>query len=245
MRGRVLQVLRESETVVAAGTPLILVGDPASLEVGGRLFVDRCAPLSRTPAMTDALTTLAAFPLTVIAIIVFAIASLAADDAQSLFTGVLPLATAACAIAIADISSCEKRAGTSALTFAAPRLRERFVLFKFSSALFVTLAFLAVPLACAIRTRPHLTVALLAGVVFLTAAPTTLGIVSANPKTFIVAFLSFWYVANQDKGASPELDFAGWFGTATPKIIAAYALSAVLLLVTAQLFHAHELRRRW
>lgn len=33
VRGRVLQVLRESETVVAAGTPLILVGDSASLEV--------------------------------------------------------------------------------------------------------------------------------------------------------------------------------------------------------------------
>ncbi|HEX6086923.1 MAG TPA: HlyD family efflux transporter periplasmic adaptor subunit [Thermoanaerobaculia bacterium] len=33
VRGRVLQVLHESETVVAAGAPLILVGDPASLEV--------------------------------------------------------------------------------------------------------------------------------------------------------------------------------------------------------------------
>ncbi|HET8799466.1 MAG TPA: HlyD family efflux transporter periplasmic adaptor subunit, partial [Thermoanaerobaculia bacterium] len=32
VRGRVLQVLRESETIVAAGTPLILVGDPATLE---------------------------------------------------------------------------------------------------------------------------------------------------------------------------------------------------------------------
>lgn len=33
VRGRVLQVLQESEKVVAAGTPLILVGDPASLEI--------------------------------------------------------------------------------------------------------------------------------------------------------------------------------------------------------------------
>lgn len=33
VRGRVLQVLQESEKVVAAGTPLILVGDPVSLEV--------------------------------------------------------------------------------------------------------------------------------------------------------------------------------------------------------------------
>lgn len=33
VRGRVLLVLRESEAVVAAGTPLVLVGDPASPEV--------------------------------------------------------------------------------------------------------------------------------------------------------------------------------------------------------------------
>ena len=33
VRGRVLQVLHESERVVAAGTPLIIVGDPASLEI--------------------------------------------------------------------------------------------------------------------------------------------------------------------------------------------------------------------
>jgi HlyD family secretion protein len=33
VRGRVLQVLRESETVVAAGTPLIVVGDPSSMEI--------------------------------------------------------------------------------------------------------------------------------------------------------------------------------------------------------------------
>ncbi len=33
VRGRVLQVLHESEKVVAAGTPLIVVGDPASLQV--------------------------------------------------------------------------------------------------------------------------------------------------------------------------------------------------------------------
>ena len=33
VRGRVLQVLHESERVVTAGTPLIVVGDPASLEI--------------------------------------------------------------------------------------------------------------------------------------------------------------------------------------------------------------------
>ncbi|HYC90457.1 MAG TPA: hypothetical protein VEO54_14670 [Thermoanaerobaculia bacterium] len=210
-----------------------------------RLAVRVLAPLSRTPALTDALTTIAGFPLALVAIVGCAIAALAAGSAKTLFTGVLPLATAACAIAIADIAAREKRAGTSALVFAAPHLRERFVFWKFSSTLFVALAFLGVPLACAIRTRPHMTVALLAGVVFLTAAATALGIVSANPKTFIVGFLTFWYIASQDRGATPALDFAGWFGTATPAIVAAYAAGALLLLAAAQLFHARELRSRW
>ena len=43
------------------------------------------------------------------------------------------------------------------------------------------------------------------------------------PKTFIVLFLTFWYIALSDKGQSPSLDFAGWYGTATPAVIAAYA----------------------
>ncbi|HVG23322.1 MAG TPA: hypothetical protein VND45_04150 [Thermoanaerobaculia bacterium] len=208
-----------------------------------RLFVRILAPLSRTPAMTDAVTTLAGFPLMSIGVVIFALMAVSADNAHALFTGVLPIAWAGCAIAISDIASREKRAGTTALIYAAPRLRERFVFWKFSSTLIVALAFLGVPLACAIATRPQLTPALLAGVVFTAAAATALGIVSANPKTFIVGFLSFWYVATQDKGASPELDFAGWFGTVTPVVIAAYALAAVALLGLAQLFHARELRR--
>jgi hypothetical protein len=210
-----------------------------------RLVVWLLSPLARTPAMTEAVTTLAAFPLTVVAMAGFAIAALAADDAKSLLTGVMPVALAACAVVIADISSREKRAGTSALVFAAPSLRTRFVWWKFSSTLLVALLFLAVPLGRAIALRPSAALPLLAGVVFTAAAATALGIVSANPKTFILAFLTFWYVATQDRGNTPSMDFAGWFGTSTPMVIATYALLAVLMLTAAQLFHANELRRRW
>lgn len=210
-----------------------------------RLLVRVLSPFAGRPAVTDALATIAAFPLVAVAMIFFAIVALAADDAQDLFTGVLPVAFAACAIAIADISSREKRAGTTALVFAAPGLRTRFVLWKFASTLIVALAFLGVPLASAIVSRPQMTLALLVGVAFLAAASTALGILSSNPKTFIVGFLTFWYIATQDKGLSPELDFAGWFGTATPAVIAAYAAIALASLALAQLFHSFELRRRW
>ena len=195
-------------------------------------------------AATDALTTIAAFPLASLAIIAFALASLG-SDATSLLTGVMPIAFAGCAIAIADIACREKRAGTSALVFAAPLLRARFVAWKFASSLLLALAFLAVPLARAIALRPSSALPLLIGVAFTCAAATALGVVSSNPKTFLVSFLLFWYITSQDRGATPSLDFAGWYGTATPLVIAAYAALTIALLAAAQAFHASELRRRW
>ena len=126
--------------------------------------------------------------------------------------------------------------------YAAPGLRTRFVWFKFASSLLVALAFLAVPLASAIASRPHMTVALLVGVAFVAAASTALGILSSNPKTFLLGFLTFWYITTQDRGLSPSLDFAGWFGTATPMVIATYALIGLASLALAQLFHAYQLR---
>lgn len=195
-------------------------------------------------ALTDALATIGNFPLTAVALIGFALATLSADR-SSLMTGLLPIAFAACAIVIADVTTREKRAGTLALLFAAPGLRSGFVWWKFASTLTVALLFLAVPLGRAVALQPSSALPLLAGVLFTTAAATFLGIVSSNPKTFIVGFLMFWYITTQDKGASPQLDFAGWFGTATPAVMGAYALLAAGLLIAAQLFHGMELRRRW
>lgn len=204
-------------------------------------------PVSGKPSLVrsaaiDAVTTIAAFPLLIVAMIAFAIATSSAES-KSVFTGVLPIALAVCAVAVADIACREKRAGTTALIFAVPSLRTRFVLWKFLSTLFVALAIAGLPLARAIALRPSSAGALLTGLVFTCAAATALGIVSSNPKTFIVAFLTFWYVATQDKGLSPALDFAGWFGTATTAVIAAYALSALALLALAHLFHSFGLRR--
>jgi hypothetical protein len=207
-----------------------------------RLVVAMLTPLSRTAAMRDALLTIASFPLLSLAIVGFAIAALASD---ALFTGVLPFAFAACAVALADIACREKRAGTTALVFAAPRLRTRFVLFKFTSTLIVASAFLAVPVARAMALRPASALPLVVGVIFIAAAATALGILSANPKTFIVGFLTFWYVALSDKGATPGLDFAGLAGAATSAVTLSYAAVALLFLTTAHLFHLHELRRKW
>jgi hypothetical protein len=195
-------------------------------------------------AATDALATLAASPLALLVMAGFAVAALGAE-ATSLLTGVLPFAFAVCAMVLADVSCREKRSGTLALVFATPGLRERFVLWKFSSGLLVGAVLLGIPLIRAYLLRPDLWPALLVGLIFTVAAAIALGILSSNPKAFIVLFLMFWYVAISDKGVSPELDFAGWFGAATPSVTLAYAVVAIALLTLAQLFHARELRRNW
>lgn len=194
-------------------------------------------------AASDTIASFAAFPLAVVAVPVFALMSL--GDAKEVFTGSLPLAFAGVAVAIADVASREKRAGTTALVFATPHLRTRFVFWKFASTLLVATLFLAVPLVRAISLRPSAVAPLLVGLLFTCAAATALGVISANPKTFIVGFLSFWYIVNNDRGQTPSFDFAGFYGAATPAITAAYAGAAILLLIAAHLYHARELRVRW
>ncbi len=195
-------------------------------------------------ALTDAVTTIAAFPLASLAIVGFAIAALASEE-KSLLTGVMPIAFAACAIAIADVASRETRAGTTALVYATPMLRTRFVWWKFASSMLLALAFLAVPLVRAMALRPASALPLVIGLAFTCAAATALGIISSNPKTFIVGFLMFWYIATQDKGLNPQFDFAGWYGTATPLVIAAYAGITLAFLALAHVFHTAQLRRKW
>jgi hypothetical protein len=86
-------------------------------------------------------------------------------------------------------------------------------------------------------------VALLGGLGLVAAMATALGTLTANPKTFIVAFLTFWYVVVNDKGASPKLDFAGFYGRFTPNTIALYAVISVAAILIAQLFHRTRLAR--
>ena len=46
-----------------------------------------------------------------------------------------------------------------------------------------------------------------------------------------------------DRGATPALDFAGYYGKSTPAIVASYVAIALGLLVVAQLVYTLRLRR--
>lgn len=168
-----------------------------------RMPAARSLPLA---AVADAQLTIALLPPVALAIVAAAVVRN------------LPFVFVAMAVSIADVASRDVRANTLTLLQSAPRLREHFVAWKAMSASLVALLFVC--------TYPS--PATLAGA-FFAAAATAL----SNPKAFLLLFLSFWYVVVNDKGATPALDFGGFYGRSTPGIVAMYAVLGVVMLVGA------------
>jgi ABC-type transport system involved in multi-copper enzyme maturation permease subunit len=192
-------------------------------------------------ARTDAALTLTNFPLILAAAVGVAIAAFATPLSE-ISSGVLPLAFAALGVAISDVATRERRSGTMPLVFAAPGLRERFVVWKLISTLLFSVLFMLVPLAKVAIGAPEKLPAALAGVLFVIAAATALGVFSGTPKTFIVIFLSFWYVALNGKGENPGSDFAGFYSPPAA-VTVGYLVAAVVLVVAADLWHRRMLGR--
>jgi hypothetical protein len=182
----------------------------------------------RGAAMTDAMMTFAITPFAGIALAGITIASLASPKS-------LPITFAIAAIFIADIASRDRRAGTTHLLSASPRLRENIVPWKFASASIVAAVLLIAPL---IQSGAKL----LPAILFLAAAATSLGIISGNPKTFIVLFLTFWYVVVNDHGKTASLDVAGFYATPAIGVTAMYGAIAIAFLIAAVIVHRMRLR---
>lgn len=183
----------------------------------------------------DAGVSIGSTPLTAIAFIAVTIATLSAGKEA------LQIAFAAAAIFVAGIACREVRSGTTALIYAAPHLRERFVLWKLASTFSVTLIILGAPVVHTAVAKPASLVALVTGILFIAATATALAIISSNPKTFIVLFLSFWYVVVNDKGATPFFDFAGFFSVPRFAVTATYAAIAIAFVAAAEAIHRFRL----
>jgi len=180
----------------------------------------------RGAAMTDAMMTFATTPFTGIALIGISIAAFA--NAKS-----LPITFAIAAVFIADIASRDRRAGTTALISASPRLRENLVLWKFASSSIVAAILLIVPIV-----RNPIAII---GILLIAAAATSLGVISGNPKTFIVLFLTFWYVVVNDGGKTKSLDFAAFYGTPAMSVMVMYAAISIAFVIAAAIVHRARL----
>jgi len=188
---------------------------------------------------TDAALTFTLFPFVFVAFVGLTIASLIAPLA-----GLLPIAFAVIALIVSDVPTRDARAGTTASVRSISRLRENYVWWKLGSTGLLSLLLCAVPLVRTIAHGPLALAALIGGLIFIASTATALGVTTANPKTFIVGFLTFWYVVVNDKGANPMLDFAGFYGRFSPTTIVFYAAISVAAIAIAQLLYRTRLERR-
>ena len=186
---------------------------------------------------SDATLTLTLYPLVLIAFIVITIAAVSAPLA-----GLMPGVFAALAIVVSDVATRDARANTIAMLWATPRLRENLVWWKLGSTVLLSLFICAGPLARAAIHGAQPLGALLVGIAFVAATATSLGVVTANAKTFIVVFLSFWYLVVNDRGANPWLDFAGFYGSGSTRTMLGYAALSVIAIGLAQARHRMRLR---
>jgi len=187
----------------------------------------------------DAVLTLTLYPLVMVAFVGITIATISGAPQD----GLLPIVFAGLAIVVSDVSTRDRRAGTIAILHGAPRLREYFVWWKLGSALVLSIILCLAPILRSALDGLFATAALLVGIVFVSALGTALGVMTTNAKTFIVVFLSFWYVVVNDHGATPTLDFAGFYDRGTSQTTFLYASLSIAALTAAQLFHRWKLAR--
>jgi hypothetical protein len=187
----------------------------------------------------DAALTFTLFPFVFVAFVAITIMSFLAPLAAT-----LPIVFAILAVIVSDVATRDARAGTTACVRSVPRLRENYVWWKLGSACLLGFLLCAGPLLRTIGHGALAIAALVCGIVFVASTATALGVTTANPKTFIVAFLTFWYVVVNDHGANPKLDFAGFYGNSNPAIMAIYAGISVVAVAVAQLFYRAYLARR-
>jgi hypothetical protein len=187
---------------------------------------------------TDAALTFTLFPLVFVAFVAITVVSLFAPLAA-----ILPIVFAVLALIVSDVATRDARAGTTGSVRSISRLRENYVWWKLGSTCLLSFLLCAAPL---IRTVVHGSLALAAlicGILFVASTATALGVTTSNPKTFIVGFLTFWYVVVNDHGMNPMLDFAGFDGGASGTTIAVYGSIGVLAIGAGQLFYRVRLAR--
>ncbi|MEO8139458.1 MAG: hypothetical protein ABI742_07430 [Gemmatimonadota bacterium] len=161
---------------------------------------------------------------------------------SSLTEAVLPVTFVAITTIIADITTRDSSAGTTALLYSLPRVRRGFVVTKFLGAALTALAFLIVPLLRLGFESPSSALSLAIGGLFVSAAAVSLGRLTGSSKAFTGLFLLFLYVVLSSKG-DPGLDFAGWNGVETASARLGYLLAGVAFVAVAMIRHLAEGRR--
>ncbi len=176
--------------------------------------------------LADVFATLLLSPLTVVAIIVFAVLSLSLD-LPSLRAGALPAMFVVLILALADITVRDGASGMMNLLCTAPKLKKHYVSWKLGSALLTTTILTSIPAARLLTASPSAGVSLCIGSCFIAVSAVGFGVLAGSQKLFMAVFLMLLYVTLSAPD-SAVFDFAGFSGTATPGVQIAYAALAIL-----------------
>ena len=193
-------------------------------------------------AAADARMTFACYPVLLAAVLAVAVGAIVCPPA-ALLPGVLPPAFFIAALAIADMPCRERRSGTLMMVYSTPALKSHFVWWKLIGTMVVAFAVVSVPLGRVALSHPASVPSVGAGVFFVAATATALGVISVTPKTFTLVFLTLLYGALNGGGASPVLDFGGFHGSAAPLVTLSYIIAAAVLVLAAQGVHSVRLRQ--
>jgi hypothetical protein len=193
--------------------------------------------------LSEILLTLQLYPLMFCFLMLFVLLSVF-SGMQSLQQKVLPAQFVALAMILADLPTRERRAGTTAMIESMPFLKPHFILWKLGSAFLICILFNAIPIVRLLFHSPSSAISLLISSLLIASGAVALGIATGNPKTFMVTFLMFLYLVMNDSGKSPGLDFAGWFGIATPDIQVVYMLIVGTMILFSTVFYYKQQRNR-
>jgi hypothetical protein len=201
-----------------------------------RLVVPRGGWLVGSPSFVKAILldvrlTLALSPLFFIVIVCSSISGLLVP-VEGLRTSILPVIFFILVPFLAAISTRDRQRNTAQLIFSAPHVKSQFALLKFFSALTSAVLLAFIPLIRLSFDDPFAAASTLNAVVFLVSAATGLGLLTRTPKTFVVLFLLFLYLAISSKTVA-AFDVAGLHGIVTPPIILSYTAASILMMAIA------------
>jgi hypothetical protein len=190
----------------------------------------------------DVFMTLVLSPLTIVALIVFAVLSLSLG-VTSIQQALLPAIIVTLVIVLADIVPRDASSRMTSLLFTAPHLKTHYVWWKFAATLSLTFAFTLLPLVRLLLNGLPAAISLFVGSCFIAASAVGLGVLSHSQKPFIATFLLLLYIS-LNAASSPVLDFAGFHNSASGAVQLGYAVLALGLIVIAHVRHQALIRRQ-
>lgn len=222
---RISQALKPlTRPVAAAGASMVPAAPAALRPVLSELVMTLCQSSLLVPAWFGVLT-----------------ATIVGADA-TVHRALPLLVSVILAIALADLSTRDRAAGTLGMLYSMPRVQSGYAWIKMGAATVLALMFCVPPALRISLTSPGAALSLLIAAGFMAALATALGFLSRTPKAFMGVFLLFLYLVVNGAQA-PGLDFAGWNGVATGATRAGYLVATLLLAGVAAVRHRSDLLR--